>query len=169
MSKRTLFLLLVCSVALNLGFAGVYGLTMLNRSQPAFRATPQVAPSVKSGPDCPFTSEYTHLYATLGLSQTQLERIEPLAKDFHAKAQRIGTQIVEQRDRLVGEMAQETIDSAALEAIHQDISTRQSEMQKLVVGHVLDMKQVMTPEQRALFFESMRRSFRSQQLHEPLQ
>jgi len=157
MNKRTLFLLLVCSVALNLGFAGVYGLNMLNH--------PKAAPPT----DCPLTSEYTHLYATLGLNQAQLERIEPLAGDFHAKAQRIGIQIVEQRDRLVGEIAQETVDSAELDAIHNDISVRQREMQKLVVGHVLDMKQVMTPEQRTLFCESMRRSFRAQQMHEPLQ
>ncbi|MDR2892532.1 MAG: periplasmic heavy metal sensor [Deltaproteobacteria bacterium] len=165
MNKRTLFLLLVCSVALNLGFAGVYGLNMLNRP----KAAPQAVPRAESGTDCPFASEYTHMYTTLGLNQAQLEHIEPLAKDFHAKAEVIGRQIVEQRDSIVVEMAREIVDSAALDAIHQDISTRQSEMQKLVVGHVLDMKQVMTPEQRNLFFESMRRSFRTQQIHQPLQ
>ena len=157
MNKRTLFLLLVCSLALNLGFAGVYGFNMITR--------PKVTPPT----DCPFASDYTHLYTTLGLNQAQLERIEPLAGTFHEKAALIAGHIVEQRDKLVGEMARETVDRAALDAIHKDIATRQSEMQQLVVGHILDMKQVMNPEQRKLFFESMRRSFRSQQRNNQVQ
>lgn len=150
MNKKKLFLLLVCSIALNLGFAGAYGFTIISR------------PKMMPPENCPFTSEYTHLYTTLGLSQMQLERIEPLAKCFHEKAAIIGRQIVEQRNRLVYEMARETVDRAALDAIHRDIAARQSEVQQLVVGHILDMKQVMTPEQRNQFFDSMRRSFRAQ-------
>lgn len=150
MNKKTVFLLLVCSVALNLGFAGTYGFNMLSRS----KATP---PS-----DCPFTSEYTHLYTALGLNQTQLERIEPLARGFHEKAATISKEIVEQRNRLVDEMTRETVDMDTLDAIHEDIAVHQNTMQQLVVLHILDMKQIMNPEQRSRFFEAMRRSFKAQ-------
>lgn len=150
MNKKTLFLLLVCSITLNLGFAGAYGFNMIRQS----KITPPA--------NCPFTSEYTHLYQALGLNQAQLEHIEPLAKNFHEKATAIGEQIVERRNRLVGEMARETVDLAVLDAIHQDIAVRQSKMQQLVVLHILEMKQIMTPEQRNRFFEAMRRSFKMQ-------
>ena len=145
-----LSLALVCSVALNLGFVGMCAYNLLNRP---LASTPR---------ECPFTSEYTHLYAALGLSPTQLERIEPLAKDFHEKAQIIGTQIVELRNKLVDAMAREDADINALDAIHQSIALRQTAMQQLVVSHILEMKAVMTSEQRDQFFSAMRRSFQTQ-------
>ena len=150
MKTRMLSLALVCSVALNLSFVGMCAYNMLNRPQAS-------APS-----ECPFTSEYTHLYAALGLSSAQLGRIEPLARDFHEKAKIIGTQIVELRNKLVDAMAREDADMNALDAIHQSIALRQTAMQQLVVSHILEMKAVMIPDQRDRFFSAMRRSFQAQ-------
>ena len=149
MNKKTLFFTLVCSVALNFGFVGVYVHNTLNRPQ-------AMAPR-----ECPFTSEHTHLYATLGLDKTQLERMEPLARDFHEKIRTTGGQIIEQRNKLVDAMAREDVNMSTIDAIHQSIATRQTAMQQLVVGHILDMKAIMTPEQRERFFSAMRRSLQA--------
>jgi len=147
MNKKMLLLLLVCSVALNLGFVGVYAFNMISRLD----ATPSK--------DCPYTLKSGYLYTTLGLNQTQLERIEPLVREFHEKVAAIRGKGIEQRDRLVEAMAQETVDRATIDAIQRNIAARQSEMQQLVVNHILSMKEVMNPEQRSRFFESMRRNF----------
>ena len=149
MSKRTLFLTLVCSVALNLGFVGMYAYNTLNR------------PHAMAPRECPFTSEHTHLYAALGLDKAQLERMEPLARDFHEKIRTIGGQVIEQRNKLVDAIAREDVDMSTLDAIHQSIATRQTAMQQLVVAHILDMKAIMTPEQRERFFSAMRRGFQA--------
>ena len=150
MKKFLLSSLLISSIALNLGFVGVYGYNLLIRNDPVVQQ------------NCPFSSEYTHLYATLGLSQEQLEKIKPLAGEFHQKAIAIGVRTVEQRNKLIEEMAKEHVDRSAIEAIHRDIADRQSQMQQLVVSHLLDMKDAMTPEQRSKFFLAMQRSFKNQ-------
>ena len=148
--KNKLFLSLVaCSIALNMGFIGVYGFNMLHGKEP-------VAPQ-----NCPFTSKYTHLYTALGLSRQQLEAIEPLAGEFHKQAESIGKHIVKQRNSLVEAMAQELVDKSVIDAIHRDIAERQSVMQQLVVSHLLEMKDLMTPEQRVMFFSAMQRSFQA--------
>ena len=148
MNKKALFLILICSLALNIGFAGVYGFTLLSQ------------PKVTQPKKCPFTSEYTHLYKMLGLDQAQLDRIEPLAKDFHQKAAILRDSIVEDRNRLVDAMAQVPVDMGELDAIRADIAAGQSKMQQLVMLHILDMKEVMHPDQQKQFFDAMRRSFK---------
>jgi Spy/CpxP family protein refolding chaperone len=150
MSKKTLFLLLVCSVALNLGVVGVYAFNIFTK--------PMLMPPA----DCPVASESGHWYTALGLNQTQLDRIEPLALNFHKQEAAIMARIFEQRDRMAEEIARETVDREAIKAIHRDIAVRQSEMQELMVNHILDMKEVMNPEQRQRFFETMQRSFKNQ-------
>ena len=150
MKKRMFSLALVCLVALNLGFVGMCAYNMLNRPQ---------AVGVR---ECPLASEYTHLYAALGLNPSQLESIEPLARDFHEKARTIGEQIIEQRNKLVDEMALEDTNTNALDIIHQSITHQQIIMQQLVLNHFMDMKAIMTMEQREKFFSAMRRSLQAQ-------
>ena len=150
MKNKTFFCVLLCSIALNIGFIAVCGFNLLASNE-------LVVPR-----NCPFTTKYTHLYSTLGLNQQQLEAIEPLAEKFHNDTRVIGTLIVEQRNRLVVEMAKEKVAQDILDAIHRDIAVMQSKIQQLVVSHILEMKNVMTQEQREKFFSAMQRSFQTQ-------
>jgi Spy/CpxP family protein refolding chaperone len=150
MNKKTLFLL-VCSVALNLGVVGVYAFNIFS------------GPIAEPPAGCPVAAtESGHWYTALGLSQAQLDRIEPLAMNFHKQEAAIMARIFEQRDRIAEEMARETVDREAIKAIHLDIAARQNEVQELMVNHILGMKEVMNPKQRQRFFEAMQRSFKNQ-------
>ena len=150
MKNKTFFCVLLCSISLNIGFIGICGFRLLDRNEP-------VAPR-----NCPFITKYTHLYSTLGLSQQQLEAIEPLAEKFHNETKAIGALIVEQRNKLLIEMGKDTVAQGILDAVHRDIAIMQSKLQQHVVSHILEMKDVMTREQREKFFSTMQRSFQTQ-------
>ena len=150
MKRKILYCVFLCSLALNIGFIGVCAVNFISRSEPV---VPQ---------NCPFIAKYTHMYSSLGLSQQQLETIEPLAEKFHNNTQAIGALIVEQRNRLVAEMAKENVSQEAIDAIHGNIGAMQSKIQQLVVSHILEIKNIMTPEQRKEFFSAIQRSFQTQ-------
>lgn len=154
MDRRTLLLLLVCSVALNLGFAGAGLLGM----------TDGAAPDTHAG--CPFGRGDAHLYGHLGLDDAQLERIRPIAADFHGREAEIRAGILGLRSRLLDEMARETPDMAVLDGLLLEIGAGQNRLQRLVMLHVLDMRTIMTPEQGRAFFQEMRRNFNMRNLVE---
>lgn len=147
MNKKYIFLLLVCSLTINLGFAGAYGFNMFSRAHMALPT------------NCSFIMEGAPLYRTLGLSQTQIDRVEPVVRDFHEKIVVLREQIVGQRRQLVEEMAREHVDMEALDELHSNIAVGQNKVQQLVMHHILNMKKIMTPEQRSKFFEAMLRAF----------
>ncbi len=134
MKKKILLFLLVGSLALNLGFLAVYG-------RKYFQTPPPKATA------CPLTASYVHLYTFLGLDEEQLRRIETMAHGFHMRIEEISG------------LEKDATDRAAIDAIHRDIAALQSEMQELVVAHIIEMKGIMTPEQRSKFFTSMERTF----------
>ena len=146
MKKKFLLFLLVGSLALNLGFLAVYGRKFFHTPPPNATA-------------CPLTASYVHLYTFLGLDEEQLRRIETMAHGFHMRIEEISGRIIEKRDCLLHELEKDATDRAAIDAIHRDIAALQSEMQELVVAHIIEMKGIMTPEQRSKFFTSMERTF----------
>ena len=150
MKNKIFLLVLIGSLAVNIGFAAMLGLNLFTR--PAERETKP----------CPFTTSDTHLYSFLGLSDEQLKKIEPLAQDFHSQMDAVAAKILNDRSRLVDAMAKEQPDMAAIDEIHKDIFTNQSAMQNVVLAHILDMKNVMNKEQRDKFFQSMRQNFARQ-------
>ncbi len=150
MKKKIIFLLFVCSVAMNIGFVVAYCFN---------RATAKVeAPQAH----CPLNSEDAHLYKMLGLQPEQLKQIEPLAKNFHEQVNTLAGEIAAKRNRLMDEIARETVYMATLDKIYKDIATSQGKMQQLVMLHILDMKEIMTREQQRTFFDAFRHSFRIQ-------
>jgi hypothetical protein len=146
MKKKFLLFLLVGSLALNIGFLSVYG-------KKYFQTPPLNATA------CPLTASYVHLYTFLGLDAEQLRRIETMAHGFHMRIEEISGRIIEKRDSLLHELEKDATDRAAIDAIHRDIAGLQSQMQELVVAHIIEMKFIMTPEQRNKFFASLERNF----------
>ncbi len=156
MKKKLLLFLLVGSLALNLGFLAVY-------AKKYFQTPPPNAAA------CPLNASMDHLYTFLGLSGEQLQRIESIAHDFHMRIGEISGQIIEKRNSLLREFEKDVTDRAAIDAIHRDIAVLQSQMQELVVAHLIEMKTIMTPEQRDKFFASMERNFALQDFSFPCQ
>lgn len=155
MKSKFLTILLIGSVALNLGFLAVWG-------QKYFHAAP-----VSNAKACPLTASFNHLYTFLGLSDAQLQRIEPMAHTFHMEIEEISGQILKKRNALLHEIEEESTNRVAIDALHYDIAALQSQMQELVVTHILEMKSVMNPEQRKKFFASMERNFAMQDFYMP--
>lgn len=157
MKNRILLFLLIGSLALNLGFLVVWGQKYLHK--------PPSPPS--NAKACPLTASFNHLYTFLGLSDEQLERIEPMAHAFHMRIEGISGEILEKRNALLLEIEKDAADRAAIDALHHDIAALQTQMQELVVGHILEMKAVMNTEQRKKFFASMERNFAMQDFYMP--
>ena len=156
MKCKFLILALVGSLAVNVGFLAVYGKKYLS-TLPTNAAA------------CPLNANLDHLYTFLGLNAEQLQRIESIAHDFHMRIGEISSQIITQRNSLLREFEKDATDRAAIDAIHRDIAALQSEMQELVVAHIIEMKGIMTPEQRNKFFASMERNFALQDFSFPCQ
>ena len=150
MKSKFLLFILVGSLALNVGFLAVYGKKYISTPPPGAAA-------------CPLNANLDHLYTFLGMSGEQLQRVEAMAHSFHMQIGDISGQIIGKRNALLREIEKDATDRAAIAAIHHDIAALQSQMQELVVTHILEMKSVMTPEQRKKFFASMERNFAMQE------
>jgi hypothetical protein len=156
LKRKILMFLLVGSIGVHIGFLAVYGKQYLS--------TPPPGPAA-----CPLNASLEHLYTFLGLSADQLQRIETMAHGFHARIGGISGNIIGKRNALLRAIEKDATDRAAVAALHHDIALLQSEMQELVVTHILEMKSVMTPEQREKFFTAMERNFALQDFSTPME
>ncbi len=147
--KRNLLLLLVAlSVALNVAFLGVW-LMHVVRGGHERRSTP----ATEKG-----TGEiWCPLHRKLGVSAEQWATIEPRLREFRAAARGMREQVNEHRRELIGLLAIDEPDLAAIRAKQAEIQAGQRRMQKLVVDYLLAEKDVLTAEQQRELFSMMRR------------
>src|SRR4030042_3969798 len=89
MRSKWLIIILFLSLAIN---AGVLATTGYHYYRNASR-TPSVP--------CPVSPEDTHLYQSLGLSDVQLSKMEPLAQTFHGRLAELGAGIEEKKRILI--------------------------------------------------------------------
>ena len=67
-----------------------------------------------------------------------------MAHAFHKRIEAISGRILENRNVLSLEIEKDATDRAAIDAIHHDIAALQSQMQELVVCHILEMKEFIS-------------------------
>ena len=101
---------------------------------------------------CPVSEGDHHLYQALGLSSPQLERVEPTARAFHSRLDALGQEMAKQRGVLMQLLGQESIDPARTEEVRKVMASIQDEIQKEVISHILELKEVLSPQQRERFF-----------------
>jgi len=92
------------------------------------------------------------IYEELDLGRDQLGRIGLLRDRFHAFVNEQGRKIKAKRLELVGLLATEKPDRAAIGAKQEEIGILQRQMQAKVIGHLLEESTIFTPEQRQKFF-----------------
>ncbi len=97
------------------------------------------------------------LHRQLGATPEQWREIEPAMLAFQAKAREICGEAGRLRLELIDLLAAETPDKEAIAKKQTEIQERQQLMQELVVEHLLQTRETLTPEQRKSLFDMLRR------------
>jgi len=145
MKSKWLILILILSLALN---AGV--LVSMGYHYYVNASTPSSAP-------CPMSPGDSHLYQSLGLSNLQLSKMEPLAQKFHARLAELGARMEEKKENLT-DLLQKEGDPASIENLRKEMAGIQDEIQKEVIDHIMESKKILDPIQQQRFFDLMRQS-----------
>jgi Spy/CpxP family protein refolding chaperone len=143
-------LILIFSLAINAAVLGVCGYRY-------YRYTCG-APSAY----CPLSPGDQHFYQGLGLSDAQLERMAPLARTFHAKLDKLSRETERKRELLVDLLSLKEVDSGRIESLRKDMAGIQDQIQKEVITHLLDVREILNPEQKEVFFTLLRRSMKQE-------
>ena len=141
---------LAVSLAMNIGVATMFGLRFFQNSR------------TDHAKECSFVSSDNPLYLLLGLSPEQLATIQPMAHDFHEKIGKLSGEIHEKRNLMISMMEQEPVEMEQVNRIRKEMASIQATIQQDVFDHILKMKQVLTPAQKEVFFQSLRQSFITQ-------
>jgi Spy/CpxP family protein refolding chaperone len=145
MRSKWLVLILILSLAINAGVLVSMGYHYyVNASTP-------------SSPPCPMSPGDSHLYQSLGLSNLQLSKMEPLAQKFHGRLAELGARMEEKKETLTN-LLQKDNDPASIENLRKEMAGIQDEIQKEVIVHIMESKKILDPNQQQRFFDLMRQS-----------
>jgi protein CpxP len=145
MKSKWLTVVLVLSLAIN---AGV--LVSMGYHYYVNASTPSSAP-------CPMSPGDSHLYQSLGLSNLQLSKMEPLAQKFHGRLAELGAAMEEKKEALVT-LLQKNSDPVKIENLRKEMAGIQDEIQKEVIVHIMESKKILDPQQQQRFFDLMRQN-----------
>jgi Spy/CpxP family protein refolding chaperone len=145
MKSKWLTIVLILSLAINAGVLATMGYNYYVNA-----STPSSAP-------CPMSPGDSHLYQSLGLSNLQLSKMEPLAQKFHARLTELGVLMEEKKETLT-DLLQKDSDPASIEALRKEMAGIQDEIQKEVITHIMELKKILDPQQQQRFFDLMRQN-----------
>jgi len=138
--------ILVLSLAVNAGVLATMGYHYYCDASPA-----------PSAP-CPMSPEDSHLYKSLGLSDLQLSKMEPLAQAFHGRLAKLGTAMEGKKESLINLLSQKDVDPSKIEGLRKEMAAIQDEIQNEVIVHITETKKILDPEQQQRLFDLMRQS-----------
>ena len=113
--------------------------------------------STQSSAPCPMSPGDSHLYQSLGLSKVQLSKMEPLAQKFHGRLAELGSAMEEKKETLIA-LLQKDSDPASIENLRKEMAGIQDEIQKEVITHITELKEILDPQQQQRFFDLMRQN-----------
>jgi Spy/CpxP family protein refolding chaperone len=145
MKSKWLTVVLVLSLAINAGVLASMGYHYYVNA-----STPSSAP-------CPISPGDSHLYQSLGLSNGQLAKIDPLAQKFHGRIAELGAAMEEKKEVLVT-LLQKNSDPMKIENLRKEMAGIQDEVQKEVITHITELKKILDPDQQQRFFDLMRQN-----------
>jgi|WetSurMetagenome_2_1015567.scaffolds.fasta_scaffold311263_2 Spy/CpxP family protein refolding chaperone len=132
--KKILF---IASIALNVVFAATY----ITYKLPSLAGGRQ--PQAPTGP----------LFLQLDLTPDQLARFKAERDSFHRRLQDLGQEIKTQQIELIDLLGVIPSDQKAIEKKQQEIQQQQGTLQERIIAHFLQASALLTPEQRARFFQ----------------
>jgi Spy/CpxP family protein refolding chaperone len=99
-----------------------------------------------------------HFYEVLGLTPAQMTKMTPMAAMFHEKLKDLHSEMNEQKDAMIRLLGGEDVAPTRIEALRIEMAAIQDGIQKTVIAHVLDVKDILDSRQRERFFDLLRRS-----------
>jgi Spy/CpxP family protein refolding chaperone len=146
MRNRWIPMILVLSLAMNAAVLAVAGYNYHDsRSQPTTTA------DHSPGGD-------HHFYEKLGLTAAQLAKMTPMAATFHESLKNLHLEMDEKKDTMINLLGGEDVAPTRIEALRIEMAAIQDGIQKTVIAHVLDVKEILDSSQRERFFDLLRRS-----------
>ena len=145
MKSKWLTVVLVLSLAINAGVLVSMGYHYY------------VNASTLSSAPCPMSPGDSHLYQSLGLSNNQLAKIDPLAQKFHGRIAELGAAMEEKKEALLA-LLQKNSDPVKIENLRKEMAGIQDEIQKEVITHITELKKILDPQQQQRFFDLMRQN-----------
>jgi Spy/CpxP family protein refolding chaperone len=145
MRSKWLMIILFLSLAINAGVLATTGYHYYRNA------------SLTPSAPCPVSPGDTHLYQSLGLSNLQLSKMEPLAQNFHGRLAKMGARM-EEKKRILVELLQKDSDPVSIENLRKEMAGIQDEIQKEVITHIMESKKILDPDQQQHFFNLMRQS-----------
>jgi Spy/CpxP family protein refolding chaperone len=145
MWKRIVPLLIVLSVTLNVGIAGVWVAHALH----GYWITLDQPDEGGEGVWCP-------LHRSLGVTDEQWKRIESGLTQFQRDSRALCQEVNRKRGELIDLIASPQPDREAIAAKQEEILAGQREMQKRVIARLLTEKETLTAEQQAKFFQMIK-------------
>jgi Spy/CpxP family protein refolding chaperone len=145
MKSKWLTVVLVLSLAINAGVLASMGYHYY------------VDASDRSSAPCPMSPGDSHLYQSLGLSNLQLAKMEPLAQKFHGRLAELGSAMEQKKEVLVA-LLQKNSDPMKIENLRKEMAGIQDEIQKEVITHIMESKKILDPQQQQRFFDLMRQN-----------
>jgi len=140
MKRRLLIFGLTLSVAINVGVLGSAGYRWLKIS---CEERPH-----QEGEHSPMS----FLGKELSLSQSQAREMESLRKALEPKMEEIREELRDKRVQLVNLLMEAEADLEKINIQLKEIESLQTELQKLVIDHLLQEKKILSPEQQKKFF-----------------
>lgn len=107
---------------------------------------------------CPLARGDHHLYQSLGLSDAQLTNMAPLSKSFHSRLEALGSAMVAKRNLLIDLLEHDGNNFGRIEETRKEMAVIQDAIQKEVIMHIIQSKEILNPEQQKRFFEMLRNS-----------
>jgi hypothetical protein len=103
--------------------------------------------STKTLAPCPVSPGDSHLYQSLGLSDAQLSKMEPLAQKFHGRLAELGAAMEGKRELLVDLLAKDG-GPAGIENLRREMAGIQDEIQREVISHIMETKKILDAKQQ---------------------
>jgi Spy/CpxP family protein refolding chaperone len=146
MRNRWVTMILVLSLAMNAAVLAVAGYgSYHNNSQPTTAAG--------HSPEGDH-----HFYEKLGLTPAQLAKMTPMAAAFHESLKSLRSEMDEKKDAMISLLGGEDVAPTRIEALRKEMAAIQDGIQKTVIAHVVDVKEILDCSQRERFFDLLRRS-----------
>lgn len=145
MKSRWLLFVLVLSLAINAAVFATMGYHYY------------LSASAQTSAPCPLSPGDSHLYQSLGLSDLQLSKMEPLAKQFHSRLAELGASMEGKKELLVELLANDG-DLASIEKLQREMAGIQDEIQREIISHIMETKKILDAEQQQRFFDLMKQS-----------
>ncbi len=98
------------------------------------------------------------IFEELSLKPEQLAAMKSKAMPFRAEIDRRRQEIDVKRKELVALMRRQDSDTKAINAKIKEISGKQEEMQRMIAGHMLEIKSSLDMEQQRKFFDLIERN-----------